>query len=84
MIFAVNYSEQLDAYLKDKDVKVFDHSQFEDLIKIGCGAFGTVYSATYQGIGYALKSLKKNLKLEEKEFEDFKHESYQFIAKTIV
>ncbi|CAG8631827.1 21874_t:CDS:2 [Dentiscutata erythropus] len=73
-----NYSEQLDAYLKNKNVKIFDYSQFKDLVRIGSGSFGTVYSATFQGVVYALKSMKNNLKLEEKEFKNFKHELKTF------
>ncbi|CAG8749165.1 13982_t:CDS:1, partial [Gigaspora rosea] len=66
--------KQLEIYLKEKNVKNFDYSQCKDLKQIGEGGFGIVYSATFQGTKYALKSLRKNLQLQEEDIRDFKDE----------
>ncbi|CAG8692019.1 5847_t:CDS:1, partial [Scutellospora calospora] len=38
----------LEIDLLNKNVKIFDYSQFNDMKFIGRGGFGDVYSATYQ------------------------------------
>ncbi|RIB16890.1 kinase-like domain-containing protein [Gigaspora rosea] len=70
--------KQLEIYLKEKNVKNFDYSQCKDLKQIGEGGFGIVYSATFQGTKYALKSLRKNLQLQEEDIRDFKDELENF------
>ncbi|KAF0424523.1 kinase-like protein [Gigaspora margarita] len=78
---AFKFSEQiekLEIYLKNKNVKNFDYSQCKDLKPIGEGGFGIVYSTTFQGTKYALKSLRKNLQLQEEDIKDFKRELDNF------
>ncbi|CAG8494443.1 15624_t:CDS:10, partial [Cetraspora pellucida] len=70
----VEYSDQLMAYFKKYDIKIFDCSQHENLKVIGSGGFAVVYSAILEGEKYALKSLKNNLSLNEKEFKQFRRE----------
>ncbi|CAG8647137.1 26107_t:CDS:2 [Dentiscutata erythropus] len=69
---------QLEIYLKGKNVKIFNYSQFEDLEQIGEGGCGIVYSANFQGVRYALKSLRKNLQLTKEEIKEFKRELENF------
>ncbi|CAG8670865.1 2073_t:CDS:1, partial [Racocetra fulgida] len=70
---APEFSEQLEAYLKNC-IKSYDYSQFSDVEKIGVGGYAVVYSATFNGQTYALKSLNNNLKFGDKEFKQFKRE----------
>ncbi|CAG8528655.1 12028_t:CDS:2, partial [Racocetra fulgida] len=67
------FVEKLEKYLKSFNIKSFDYSQFGNPKRIGQGGFAVVYSATFDGQIYALKSLNMNLKFEEKEFRLFKH-----------
>ncbi|KAF0538384.1 kinase-like protein [Gigaspora margarita] len=60
------YSEELEKYLTNEcKVKSYDYSQFSDLKLIGSGRFAMVFSANFQKRTYALKSLNKNLFLDE-------------------
>ncbi|CAG8808370.1 9610_t:CDS:2, partial [Racocetra persica] len=68
------FSEQLEAYLKFHRIKFFDYSQYSDIKRIGEGGYAVVYSATFDGQTYALKSLNNNLRFEDKEFRQFKRE----------
>ncbi|CAG8742986.1 8334_t:CDS:2, partial [Dentiscutata erythropus] len=47
----------------------------KDLEQIGEGGFGIVYSATFQGVKYALKSLRKILRLQGEDIKDFRRET---------
>ncbi|CAG8677922.1 8075_t:CDS:2, partial [Racocetra fulgida] len=67
-------SKQLETSLKKYSVKCFDFSEFSDLVTVGGGGYGVVYSATFQGQTYALKSLNNNLNFGDKEFKQFKRE----------
>ncbi|CAG8651866.1 23956_t:CDS:2, partial [Dentiscutata erythropus] len=69
--------EQLETHLKSSRIKSFDFSQFRDIELIGSGNYATVYSATFNGQIYALKSLRNNLNLEDKTLELFKREIKQ-------
>ncbi|CAG8489607.1 10986_t:CDS:2, partial [Scutellospora calospora] len=68
------YSEQLETYLKKYKIKQFDYLQCSDIKRIGTGGYAIVYSASFEGHKYALKSLNVNLSFEEKEFKIFKRE----------
>ncbi|CAG8433913.1 6744_t:CDS:10 [Scutellospora calospora] len=68
------YSERLETYSKKHNIKNFEYSQYSDLKCIGKGGYGVVYSATFQGQQYALKSLNNNLNFGKKEFKNFKRE----------
>ncbi|CAG8542884.1 24104_t:CDS:2 [Dentiscutata erythropus] len=68
------FIEKLEKSLKLDDIKSFDYSQFGNLNRIGEGGFAVVYSSTFNGQIYALKSLNLNLKFEEKEFRQLKRE----------
>lgn len=68
------YSEKLKSYLVKYDITNFDYSQFCNVKIIGSGAYATVYSATFQEKEYALKSLKNNLSLDEREFNQLQRE----------
>ncbi|CAG8445552.1 10239_t:CDS:2, partial [Scutellospora calospora] len=68
------YSEQLETYLKKYNIKNFEYSQCSDIKRIGKGGYAVVYSASFEGQMYALKSLDINLSFEEKEFKVFKRE----------
>ncbi|CAG8572392.1 6505_t:CDS:2, partial [Racocetra fulgida] len=65
---------ELEKYLKDSNIKWFDYSEFSEPEIIGSGGCANVYSATFQGKEYALKSLKNNLSLDYKQFKQFKRE----------
>ncbi|CAG8793204.1 13756_t:CDS:2, partial [Dentiscutata erythropus] len=65
---------ELKSYLTKYDIKNFDYSQFRNFQIIGSGAYATVYSATFKEEEYALKSLKKNLSLDEKELNQLQRE----------
>ncbi|CAG8617572.1 16670_t:CDS:2, partial [Dentiscutata heterogama] len=65
---------ELEKYLKSKQIESFVYSQFSELTHIGAGGFASVYSATFNGQTYALKSLNNNLRFEKKEFKQFKRE----------
>ncbi|CAG8445272.1 1556_t:CDS:2 [Dentiscutata erythropus] len=74
------FSEQLDTYLKDNsDIKIFDFPKHEKNLKcIGKGGFANVYSTTFEGENYALKSFKQSEELDENEFKDFMKELKMF------
>ncbi|CAG8807720.1 26272_t:CDS:2, partial [Gigaspora rosea] len=68
---------QLEEYLREKKVKCFDNlplRNLRDLEKIGHGGFAIVYSVTFQGKKYALKSLYNNLSLDDKAFRQIRRE----------
>ncbi|CAG8494569.1 4526_t:CDS:2, partial [Racocetra fulgida] len=65
--------QQLELYLKERGIKSFDFSQCEKQI-IGSGGFAIVYSVTFKGTKYALKSLNNNLHFDRETFNKFKRE----------
>ncbi|CAG8604202.1 17578_t:CDS:2, partial [Racocetra persica] len=71
---APEFVEKLEKYLQKFFIKSFDYSQFGNPKRIGQGGFAVVYSATFDGQIYALKSFNMNLKFEEKEFRQFRRE----------
>lgn len=74
MSSTVNYFNELEKYLKDKDVKIFNRSEDDILKEIGKGGSAMVYSATFQGKEYAIKSIKLNIDFNKEEFTKFKRE----------
>ncbi|CAG8508707.1 10729_t:CDS:2, partial [Scutellospora calospora] len=70
----IEYSEHLEKYLEENKIKIFDYSKYNNLKYIGKGGFAVVYSATFEGKEYALKSINNNLGLSDKEFKLFKRE----------
>ncbi|CAG8630100.1 15567_t:CDS:2 [Dentiscutata erythropus] len=58
-------SESLERYFLECNVKSYDYSQFSDIRFIESGRFATVYSTTFQERTVALKSLNKNLRIDE-------------------
>ncbi|RIB10198.1 kinase-like domain-containing protein [Gigaspora rosea] len=55
--------------LENMKIKIrFDYSKFSEVQEIGYGGFSTVYSASFQGKKYALKSLKKSLYAYDESF----------------
>ncbi|KAF0535458.1 kinase-like protein [Gigaspora margarita] len=69
-----DYSDKLEKYLKSKEIRIFNYTQFNNLEKIGYGGFSVVYSSTFGGKEYALKSLNNNLYMDDKIFKQFKRE----------
>ncbi|CAG8630085.1 15566_t:CDS:2 [Dentiscutata erythropus] len=67
--------------LEKNNIKKLDCSQFNDKKPIGNGGSATVYSATFQGKIYALKSLNNNLCMNEKTFRKFIRE-LEILSKT--
>ncbi|CAG8691377.1 28669_t:CDS:2, partial [Dentiscutata erythropus] len=49
------YSEWLEKLKENDDIKHFDHSEFENVKKIGRGGYGTVYYANYRGTEIVFK-----------------------------
>ncbi|CAG8825091.1 22250_t:CDS:1, partial [Racocetra persica] len=70
----IEYAEPLETYLIEHDVKSFDYSQFCNIKVIGKGGYAIVYSASYEGEVYALKSLNNNLALGYSEYKQLKNE----------
>ncbi|CAG8466578.1 12488_t:CDS:10, partial [Cetraspora pellucida] len=70
----IEYSEQLEKNLEGFGITKFDYPQFTDIKVIGIGASATVFSSTYQGNKYALKSLNNNINLDKNGSEMIKHE----------
>ncbi|CAG8790674.1 6092_t:CDS:2, partial [Gigaspora rosea] len=68
------YLEQLETYFEEYNIKWFDYSEFSNLKTVGVGGYAVVYSATFQGQTYALKSLNINLSFSDKAFKQFKRE----------
>ncbi|KAF0503052.1 kinase-like protein [Gigaspora margarita] len=62
------YSEKLELFLKDYNIKSYDYSQFSDIRPIERGGFAFVYSTVFQEKTYALKCLNNNLHLDVKAF----------------
>ena len=50
----------LERSITDEHIKCYEYSEFEDMKKIGNGAFGSVYRATLKNHFFALKSLNDN------------------------
>ncbi|CAG8473631.1 9893_t:CDS:2, partial [Dentiscutata heterogama] len=61
------FSEEVENRLKGRNIKFFEYLSYNDIKLIGHGASSTVYSANFQGKTYALKKLKCNLYLADKE-----------------
>ncbi|CAG8802170.1 14574_t:CDS:2, partial [Dentiscutata erythropus] len=57
----VDYSEKLEKYCKDSNIKSFDYSKFSKLEKIGRGGFAIVYSTVFLEEKYALKRICNSL-----------------------
>ncbi|CAG8632731.1 13313_t:CDS:2 [Cetraspora pellucida] len=74
------FSENLESFLKNKNVKNFDYSQFGNLKNIGYGGFATVYSATFQKEKYALKNLTNNLYVDKQTLKKLANEKIMKIA----
>ncbi|CAG8707093.1 5870_t:CDS:2, partial [Dentiscutata heterogama] len=71
----LEYSKELEEYLKKNNIKSFEYSQCSNLKCIGCGGYAIVYEATFQGQKYAIKSLKNNLSFaDNKIYKQFRHE----------
>ncbi|KAF0470041.1 kinase-like protein [Gigaspora margarita] len=71
----LEYSKELEKYLKKKHIKSFEYSQCSNLKRIGRGGYAIVYEATFQGQRYAIKSLNNNLSFADKKiYQQFRHE----------
>ncbi|CAG8726574.1 14664_t:CDS:2, partial [Gigaspora rosea] len=73
MTIVFDYSEKLQSYLNERNIKSFEYSQFNNIELIGEGGFAFVYSAIFREKKYALKRLK-GLNLDEKGFKQLRHE----------
>ncbi|CAG8438443.1 13269_t:CDS:2 [Dentiscutata heterogama] len=70
----LKYSKLLESYLEEKDVKIFDYSQFRILKQIEKGRFAIVYLATFEQNNYALKSLHNNIHMDKEEIRQLTRE----------
>ncbi|CAG8597161.1 2048_t:CDS:2, partial [Scutellospora calospora] len=62
----LEYFKKLKEWVKNLDVKKLDFSQYNNLEFIGLGGCATVYSASFQGQKFAIKSINNNICLDDK------------------
>ncbi|CAG8453236.1 5579_t:CDS:2 [Cetraspora pellucida] len=71
---ATSLTDSLQEIIKQNKLYVFDYNEFTDFKKIGVGGFGEVQKAYWTTRGYtvALKSLRVDIILDEKDENDIK------------
>ncbi|CAG8850996.1 23697_t:CDS:2, partial [Gigaspora margarita] len=74
---------EIDAFLKTNNIKVFDYSDFKNHQEVDKGGSAMIYSANFQRQKYALKSLDDNINKEwdNKKVKEFLNE-YAIAIKT--
>ena len=75
--------EWIDMKIEDGDINYFEYSDFNNIEKIGNGAFGIVNRANWNngGIKVALKGLLNNSTIDEDQKENFFKEVIKILNK---